>query len=166
MLGHGGRRCAAERRKAGRVPPTRGRSRRRHSGRASWRSTPCWPVARQGGAHPPAPEIVTISTAGAPSLGSKNAPLVLVELTDFQCPYCIKFQNEVFGPLKREYVDTGKLRIVSRNLPLPMHQYADAAARAAALRRGAGEVLAGAGSALRGERRARARSDQGDHPGR
>ncbi len=84
-----------------------------------------------GGARPSAPEIVTVSIAGAPSLGSPDAPLALVEFTDFQCAYCIKFENEVFGILKRDYVDQGKLRIVSRNLPLPMHANAEAAARAA-----------------------------------
>jgi protein-disulfide isomerase len=85
----------------------------------------------QGGSRPLAPELVTVSTAGAPSLGAEDAPLVLVEFTDFQCAFCIKFQNEVFGQLKQKYVDTGKLRIVSRNLPLPMHEFAEASARAA-----------------------------------
>jgi protein-disulfide isomerase len=84
-----------------------------------------------GGSHLLAPENVTVSTANAPSLGSENASLVLVEFTDFQCPYCIQFNQETFGALKRDYADRGKLRIVSRNLPLPMHQFAEAAARAA-----------------------------------
>jgi protein-disulfide isomerase len=84
------------------------------------------------GEHPPeAPQIVTVSIVGAPSLGKAGAPLVLVEFTDFQCPFCIKFQNEVFARLKTNYVDTGKLRIVSHNLPLAFHSFAGPAARAA-----------------------------------
>jgi protein-disulfide isomerase len=80
---------------------------------------------------PDPPQIVTVSIAGAPSLGKTEAPLVLVEFTDFQCPFCIKFQNEVFAQLKTNYVDTGKLRVVSHNLPLAFHTFAGPAARAA-----------------------------------
>jgi protein-disulfide isomerase len=80
---------------------------------------------------PDSPQIVTVSIAGAPSLGNTEAPLVLVEFTDFQCPFCIKFQSEVFAQLKTNYVDTGKLRVVSHNLPLPFHPFAEPAALAA-----------------------------------
>jgi protein-disulfide isomerase len=86
---------------------------------------------QRGAAPPEPPQIVTVSIAGAPSLGKAEAPLVLVEFTDFQCPYCIRFQNEVFTQLKTNYVDTGKLRVVSHNLPLPFHNFAGPAARAA-----------------------------------
>jgi protein-disulfide isomerase len=84
----------------------------------------------------PAPQptvaaIATVSIAGAPSLGKADAPLVLVEYTDFQCPFCTKFESQTFGDLKKKYVDTGKLRVVSRPLPLPFHPYALPAARAA-----------------------------------
>ncbi len=75
-------------------------------------------------------ETVTVSVAGAPSLGSADAPLVPVEFTDFQCPYCIGFQK-VFDALKTKYVDTGKLRVVSRNVPQAFHPLAGPAARAA-----------------------------------
>jgi protein-disulfide isomerase len=81
----------------------------------------------------PTPEAteVTVSIAGAPALGKADAPLVLVEYTDFQCPYCARFQAETFRELKQHYVDTGKLRVVSFNLPLPIHPFALPAARAA-----------------------------------
>ena len=74
--------------------------------------------------------MVSVSVAGAPSLGSADAPLVLVEFTDFQCPYCIEFQK-VFETLKTKYVDTGRLRVVSRNVPQVFHPLAGPAARAA-----------------------------------
>jgi protein-disulfide isomerase len=89
-------------------------------------------AGQQKSAQAPDPqEIVTVSIVGAPSLGNAEAPLVLVEFTDFQCPFCIKFQNQVFSLLKTNFVDTGRLRVVSYNLPLPFHSFAGPAARAA-----------------------------------
>jgi protein-disulfide isomerase len=64
-----------------------------------------------------------------PSLGSTNAPLALVEFTDFECPFCIRLQTETF-PLKA-YVETGQLRLFSRNPAMSFHAQAEPAARAA-----------------------------------
>ena len=79
-----------------------------------------------------APSKVKISTKDGVGLGSKKAPLVLVEFTDYQCPYCQRFYNTTFAELKKKYIDTGKLRFISRNLPLPFHKDAENAALAAA----------------------------------
>jgi len=57
-------------------------------------------------------------------LGPADAPLTIVEFTDLQCPYCARFARETFPRLKREYFDTGRIRYVARDLPLPMHAYA------------------------------------------
>jgi protein-disulfide isomerase len=73
---------------------------------------------------------VKVSLAGAPVLGSKDAPLVLVEFTDYQCPYCKNFHETTFAEIKKTYVDTGKLRFVSRDLPLDFHHSAAGAAQA------------------------------------
>ena len=81
-------------------------------------------------ARTPEAETATVSVAGAPSIGSADAPLVLVEFTDFQCPYSITFEK-TFEALKTKYVDTGKLRVVSRNVPQDFHPQAGPAARAA-----------------------------------
>ncbi len=81
-------------------------------------------------AQPPAPTTATVSLTG-PSIGKAEAPLVLVEFTDYQCPYCKRFQDQTMPDLLRKYVETGKLRIVSRNLPLPFHANAEPAAQAA-----------------------------------
>ncbi|MGA2802667.1 MAG: thioredoxin domain-containing protein [Verrucomicrobiota bacterium] len=70
-------------------------------------------------------------TDTSPSLGRADAPLVLVEFIDFQCPYCKQVNDRVLPTLKKMYVDTGKLRIVSRNLPLWFHANAAPAAEAA-----------------------------------
>jgi len=73
-----------------------------------------------------------VSSKGSPALGKSDAPLTLVEFTDYQCPYCKRFYDSTFAQLKKEYIDTGKLRFVSRNLPLPFHPFAEGAALAAA----------------------------------
>jgi protein-disulfide isomerase len=70
-------------------------------------------------------------TDTSPSLGRADAPLVLIEFIDFQCPYCKQANDRVLPMLKKMYVDTGKLRIVSRNLPLWFHANATPAAEAA-----------------------------------
>ncbi|MBV8906908.1 MAG: DsbA family protein [Acidobacteriia bacterium] len=67
---------------------------------------------------------------GAYTIGSKDAPLTMVEFTDFQCPFCQRFHVSTFADLKRDYIDTGKLRFVSRDLPLDFHPNAMQAAEA------------------------------------
>jgi protein-disulfide isomerase len=67
----------------------------------------------------------------APYLGSKEAPLTIVEFTDFQCPYCNRFFVDTFPRLKKDYIDTGKARFYSVNYPLGFHADAFRAAEAA-----------------------------------
>ena len=80
---------------------------------------------------PAAVQRVEVSLADGHVLGSDDAPLTLVEFTDFQCPFCSRFSSTTFEELKRVYVDTGQLRLVSRDLPLAMHANAMQAANAA-----------------------------------
>jgi protein-disulfide isomerase len=65
------------------------------------------------------------------SLGRADAPLTMVEFTDYQCPYCRAFQAQTFAQLKKNYIDTGKLRFIVRDLPLQFHSAARPAAEAA-----------------------------------
>lgn len=66
----------------------------------------------------PTPRFVRykIPTEGFPSLGPKDAPIVIVEFSDFQCPYCKRFHQQTFEALMAAY--PGKIRFVYRNLPL------------------------------------------------
>lgn len=66
------------------------------------------------------------------SLGSKDARLTVVEFSDYQCPYCRVFSEQTEAQFITEFVDTGKVRYVYRDLPLPQHQNAFRAASAAA----------------------------------
>ena len=65
------------------------------------------------------------------TLGKSDAPLTLLEFTDYQCPYCRRFQSETWPLLKKNFIDTGKLRFIVRDLPLQFHSTARPAAEAA-----------------------------------
>lgn len=63
--------------------------------------------------------------------GNTAATIWLVEVSDFQCPWCKKFHDETFATVKKEYVVSGKIRLAYLNLPLSMHANAMPAAIAA-----------------------------------
>ena len=67
----------------------------------------------------------------APFLGRADAPVTLVEFSDYQCPFCQRFFATTLPTLKRDYIDTGKLRYVFRDFPLDVHAQARKAAEAA-----------------------------------
>jgi protein-disulfide isomerase len=56
--------------------------------------------------------------------------VTLVEFTDLECPYCRAFHIGAFERIKREYIDTGKVRFVTRDFPLDFHPNARPAALA------------------------------------
>ena len=64
-------------------------------------------------------------------LGPTDAPVTIIEFSDYQCPYCAHFALETFPEIRRAYVDTGKVRYAARDLPLPFHAFAIPAAVAA-----------------------------------
>lgn len=83
-------------------------------------------------AGPPEPVKAKLNMSGGEMLGSKNAPITMVEFTDYQCPFCQRFHTTVFNEIKKNYIDTGKVRFYSRDLPLDsMHPNATRAAQAA-----------------------------------
>ena len=67
-------------------------------------------------APPPLP--ATIRIGSAPALGRADAKVAIVEFSDFECPFCGRFNRDTFPQLKAEYIDTGKVRYVFRNFPL------------------------------------------------
>lgn len=70
-----------------------------------------------------------IPTEGFPSIGPKDAPIVIVEFSDYQCPYCQRWHDQVYEPLMAAY--PGKIRLVYRNFPLTqIHPQAMSAAEA------------------------------------
>ena len=89
-------------------------------------------LAQKGAPQPePPPARAKLNLDGFQMLGVKTAPLTMVEFTDYQCPFCQRFHTTSFSELKKNYIDTGKLRFYSRDLPLDFHPNAMRAAQAA-----------------------------------
>jgi len=81
---------------------------------------------------PVTPESMEMSLTNAHAKGGAGASLVLVEFSDFQCPFCGRHAKQTMPQIEREYVSTGKLLYVMRNLPLEqIHPDAFRAASAA-----------------------------------
>ena len=74
--------------------------------------------AIKGRAQRPTKTTAEVSLADRPALGSENAPVTMVEFSDYQCPFCRRFATTVFQTIKRDYIDTGKVRYVFRDFPL------------------------------------------------
>jgi len=87
------------------------------------------PAVAQAPTATPVPLKYDITTAGFPSIGPTDAPIVIVEFSDYQCPYCTQWHDTTYRPLMAAY--PGKIRLVYRNYPLPFHQNAFKAAEAA-----------------------------------
>jgi protein-disulfide isomerase len=75
-----------------------------------------------------APPRTEVAAGDAPRSGRANAPVQLVEFADYECAYCIKVQ-----PTLQKLLDEfgGRVSLVFKNLPLPMHSHAQKAAEAA-----------------------------------
>jgi protein-disulfide isomerase len=85
------------------------------------------------------PVRVELSNEGAPALGPGDAPVVLTEFSDFECPYCGRFFSTL-NRLKEEYA--GQLRVVYRQYPLDTHPNAYNAAKASLCAHEQGEFWA------------------------
>lgn len=64
------------------------------------------------------------------AMGSPDAPITMVEFSEFQCPYCAMYSLETLPQIVETYVDTGLVRYVFKDLPLPFHPHAQKAAEA------------------------------------
>jgi len=74
---------------------------------------------------------IKLGLKGAYILGRLDAPVTMVEFSDYECPFCRQFHTASFEDLKKKYIDTGQVRYVSRDFPLEFHPNAKAAAKAA-----------------------------------
>jgi protein-disulfide isomerase len=73
------------------------------------------------------PPMVTVATDGAPVRGNANAPVTIVEFSDFQCPFCARAEGEIVK-VRDTYKD--QVKIVYKDYPLPIHPNAPKAAEA------------------------------------
>jgi len=80
----------------------------------------------------PGSAAASVSIAGNLIMGKKDAPVTMIEFSDYQCPFCRRFFETTLPTLKAEYVETGKVRYVFRDFPLDqIHPHARKAAEAA-----------------------------------
>jgi protein-disulfide isomerase len=89
------------------------------------------PAVRSPTGHPTTGEKVTLPDASGYAIGRAEAPVTIVEFTDLQCPFCREFHRTTFDMLWKDYILKGKVRYISRDLPLPVHPLSTMAARAA-----------------------------------
>lgn len=101
-------------------------------------------IRQQGDAAAPQPSDnqpsgpVKVSIDDDPVLGDKNAPLTLIEFSDYECPFCKRSFDQLLPDLRKNYIDTGKVKLVYRDFPLSFHANAEKEAEAAECARAQG----------------------------
>jgi protein-disulfide isomerase len=83
-----------------------------------------------------------VDVGNAPARGSQDAPVTIVEFSDYECPFCGRFFRETLPALQTEYIDSGRVRLVYRDFPLNSHRHAQKAAEAAKCADGQGHYWA------------------------
>lgn len=63
-------------------------------------------------------DLSTITADDDAFMGDPNAPITMIEFSDFQCPYCRSFYNETLPLLKKNFIDKGLMKFVYRDLPI------------------------------------------------
>jgi protein-disulfide isomerase len=64
------------------------------------------------------PQTVLVSLDDDPVLGNPDAPLTIVEFSDFQCPFCAKFYAQTLPLIKENYIKSGQVNFVYRDFPI------------------------------------------------
>ncbi len=78
----------------------------------------------------PKPAPIVIDIAGAPFKGAENAPVTIIQFSEFQCPFCSRVEPTIKALLE-DPAYTGKIKVVFKQFPLPFHNNAQKAAEAA-----------------------------------
>jgi len=76
------------------------------------------PQPTQQSPQPSAPQTFTVSFDDEPVKGNPDAPVTVVEFSDFQCPFCSRFFEQTLPLIQENYIDTGKIKFVYKDLPL------------------------------------------------
>ncbi|MEK6915444.1 MAG: thioredoxin domain-containing protein [Nanoarchaeota archaeon] len=79
-------------------------------------------VQQPGQQLPPTGGRVEVDIGNSPALGSEDAPVTIVEFSDAQCPFCRKWKTETYPQLKKDYIDTGLVKLVYKDFPLSFHE--------------------------------------------
>ncbi|HSH03999.1 MAG TPA: DsbA family protein [Anaerolineae bacterium] len=65
------------------------------------------------------PTPVTLQGETITAMGDPNAPVTIVEFSDYQCPFCLRHFQQTMPALKRDYIDTGRVYYVFKDFPIP-----------------------------------------------
>ncbi len=82
---------------------------------------------------------VEVGLDNDPVLGESGALVTIVEFSDFQCPFCRSFWRDTLPQIKKNFIDSGKVKFVYRDFPLPIHPSAPKSAEAAECAREQGQ---------------------------
>ncbi len=63
--------------------------------------------------------------------GDDDAPVTIIEWSDFECPFCGRFYSDTLPSIEEQYIKTGKVKLIYRDFPLSFHANAQKAAEAA-----------------------------------
>jgi len=75
---------------------------------------------------PAAPTPAPMASETLTTMGDPNAPVTIVEFSDYQCPFCLRNFEETWPQLKAEYIDTGKVFYIFKDFPIPsLHPIAE-----------------------------------------
>ena len=66
----------------------------------------------------PQTDVMADGPLGERSLGKANAPVTVIEYVSLTCPHCANFQKTIFPRVKKEFIDTGKIRFIVREFPI------------------------------------------------
>lgn len=83
------------------------------------------------GGEAPEGEVFDVDYSNAPIMGDADAPVVLVEFSDYECAFCGRFYRDTLPLIKENYIETGLVKLAYRDFPLSFHQRAIPAAIAA-----------------------------------
>jgi len=61
---------------------------------------------------------MTISVDNDPIIGNPDAPITIIEFSDFQCPFCARFYTQTLPLIHEEYIEPGKVKLVFRDFPI------------------------------------------------
>jgi protein-disulfide isomerase len=87
------------------------------------------PEAEAATAEDTSPKQVSIDDDAV--LGDESAAVTFIDFTDYECPFCKQYFDQTFAQIKKDYIDTGKVKYVVRDLPLSFHANAHKEAQAA-----------------------------------
>lgn len=90
------------------------------------------PTAVPQAQQPQAPQVVKQKFDDEGTVkGDEDAKLTIIEFSDFECPFCGRFFTDALPQITKNYIDTGKVKLIYKDFPLPFHPSAHISAEAA-----------------------------------